>query len=97
MLTPDQFWVELKRRVRDWVYEILSEEEVWNSSMWMDGKVGAVAADGKHADIYINGATTVTPSVPIAPHVGTLNVNDQVVVLNRARGRDLIVMYKKVL
>jgi hypothetical protein len=96
MKTYDQFWSEVKTRVRGWVLDILREEEVYNSRMWCDGTVNAVNADGKHADVFINAATTVTANVPIVGGL-TLAVNDQVVILNRAKMRDLVILYKKIM
>lgn len=66
-----------------------------------DGKVASISAGGRFCDLYINHANVIegvnakTRDVPIAPHVGTLAVGDEVIVLRRAP-RDLIVMTKKV-
>ncbi|WAH38242.1 hypothetical protein [Alicyclobacillus dauci] len=95
-MTVEQFYRTLKQKVRGWFGEWLREEEVYNSQMWMDGKVNAVASDGLHADVFINAASTVTASVPIANGI-TLAVGDEVVILNRAKKRDLIILYKKVM
>lgn len=84
----------MKRLVRGWVLDVLREEEVYNASAWCFGVVNAVNADGKHVDCYINAAPTVTANVPIAPHVGTLVVNDKVLILNRANMRDLMIISK---
>jgi hypothetical protein len=91
--TPTQFLANFRGMVRGWIYEVLREEEIYNSSMWSFGVV-KVNADGKHADCYINAASTVTANVPITPHVGTLVVNDKVLILNRSGMRDLIILSK---
>lgn len=78
--------------------QLLERHVIW---AFPDGKIASVSADGRFCDLYINaadlieGADALTKDVPVAPHVGTLAVGDEVIVLRRAP-RDLIVMTKKV-
>lgn len=94
MTTNNQWYQGLKRLVAKLVDQRIDERGLDNHKAFPDGKVAAVSADGKRADLYINGDATATKNVPIAPHVGQLTVGNEVIVLRRSP-RDMIVLSKK--
>lgn len=91
----EKFWQELKDITTELVMRILKKHGFFN--LYDDGKINALSADGKTADVYINGDTTVTPSVPIRPGL-TLAVGDEVRIINiNFNKRDKLIDHKKVL
>lgn len=92
-MTNDQFWEELKRRVRALVLEVLESAGVYNAQLTEDGRIADIR--GEFADVYLNGSDIPATNIPIAT-TQPLAIDDEVVVFCRNR-YDKVVLYKKVI
>lgn len=97
----DLLWEKMRRRIARLVRIILRDERCYNRDILADGVVKQVSADGKRADVYLNGADKANPPGAATPGIGNPNglplvTGDQIKVL-MADPRDPVILYKKIL
>jgi hypothetical protein len=89
------YWEEFRAITAQLIEKLLKQWGFFN--LYDDGKIASISADGKRADVYINGASVATPGIPIRPGT-TVAAGDEVRVLNiNFNRKDRLIDHKKVL